>query len=127
MKETSDLAGLLAVVESVLRTKVIAQCEGDVRFAGLMAASAMGMAQRALELSGQSLNAARDVAELVPKPNPFASDGEALTHLIRAGALDGAEDAYRRLLADAAVRTAVTRPAILSASEQRLAGLEEAP
>ena len=127
MTNNTDLTSLLAVVESVLRTKVIAECEGDSRFAGLMVASAMGMAQRALTLSQNSSHAARDVAALVPKPNPFPSDGEALTHLIRGGVLDGAEEAYRRLLADAAVRTLITRPAVVSAMEKHLAGLDEGP
>jgi hypothetical protein len=124
MTKKSDLAGLLAAAETVLRGRVIAQSEGDIRFAGLMVASAMGMAQRALDLSASSADTARDVAELVPKPNPFATDAEALVHLIRSGALDGADDPYRRLLADAAVRTMMTRPAVVSAHEKRLAGLE---
>ncbi len=127
MKDQSDLAGLLAVAQTVLRDKVIAKTEGDTRFAGLMAASAMGMAQRALELSGNSADASRAVNALVPQPNPFASDAEALAHLIRSGALDGADDPYLRLLADAVVRTCITRPAVVTAGERRLAGLDEEP
>ncbi len=124
MKHSSALPELIAAAERLLRDKVLAATEGEARFAGLMVASALGMAQRELDLADYHAATQRDVAALVPQPSPFPSDAEALVQLIRMGMLDGAEDAFRRLQADAIVRTAITRPAVVSDTERRLAGLE---
>jgi Domain of unknown function (DUF6285) len=125
MSETSEIAGLLKAAEELLRVQVVAHTQGETRFAGLMVASAISMAERSLKLENDREASTRDVAALVPVPNPFASDGEALVHLIRGGVMDGADDAHRRLLVDAIIRTSVARPALVTAVERRLAGLEE--
>jgi hypothetical protein len=125
MSNPHETANLLKAAESLLREKIIPETNSDTRFAGLMVASALGMAERALKLEQQSMAANRDVAALVPIPNPFASDAEALTHLIRGGVMDGADDAYRRLLVASIVKTSITRPAAVKKTEQQFAGLED--
>jgi hypothetical protein len=124
--DTLQLAGLLAAAETLLRDKVIASSTGDTRFAGLMVASALGMAQRELALDRELGSARHDVAELAPQPSPFPDPAMALTHLMRAGLLDGQDELYRRLLVDAITRTAMTRPQVLREKEWLLAGLEPA-
>ncbi len=118
------LAGFLAAAETLLRDKVIAACTGDARFAGLMAASALGMAQRELSLGRELAASKHDVDELAPQPSPFPDPATALAHLMREGLLDGQDELYRRLMVDAVMRTAVTRPQVVSARELRLVGLE---
>ena len=124
MAEDNHLAGFLAAAETLLRDKALAGTPGDARFAGLMVASALGMAKRELELQTQCAAAARGVAALAPQPSPFETDAIALVHLIRAGLMDGEDEVFRRLYADAITRTAVTRPALLKEPELRLAGLD---
>jgi Domain of unknown function (DUF6285) len=125
MKDGKDqLAGFLAAAEALLREKVIAASAGDTRFAGLMVASALGMAQREIRLEYSLLDARHDVESLAPKPSPFPDPAMALTHLIREGLMDGQDEHYRRLLTDAVTRTAVTRPQVLKERERKLAGLE---
>jgi Domain of unknown function (DUF6285) len=118
------LAGFLAAAEALLRDKVIAASTGEARFAGLMVASALGMAQREIALGRELASARHDVDELAPQPSPFPDPAMALTHLIREGLLDGQDELYRRLMVDAVTRTAVTRPVVVSDRERRLAGLE---
>jgi hypothetical protein len=118
------LAGFLAVAEALLRNKVIVATTGDARFAGLMVASALGMAQREIALGQELASARHDVDELAPQPSPFPDPAMALTHLVREGLLDGQDELYRRLMVDAITRTAVTRPLVVSERERRLAGLE---
>jgi hypothetical protein len=118
------LAGFLAAAEALLRDKVIAASTGDIRFAGLMAASALGMAQREIALERELTSAKHDLDELAPQPSPFPDPAMALTHLIREGMLDGQDELYRRLMVDAVTRTAVTRPLVVRDRERRLAGLE---
>jgi Domain of unknown function (DUF6285) len=125
MSDNAEIANLLKAAEALLRDKVIANTQSDTRFAGLMVASAISMAERSLKLEHDRAAASRDVAALAPIPNPFASDGEALVHLIRGGLMDGADDAHHRLLVDAIIRTSVTRPALVTCNERRLAGLED--
>jgi Domain of unknown function (DUF6285) len=124
LSEHNPLSTLLAAVETLLRDRVIPAGTGDSRFAALMAASAIGMARRETELAGPLASAAADVAALAPQPSPFPTDAMALTHLIREGHMDGQDDAFRRLLTDAVIRTAVTRPRAVRDAERRLAGLE---
>jgi Domain of unknown function (DUF6285) len=118
------LAGFLAAAETLLRDKVIAASTGEARFAGLMVASALGMAQREIALGRELESAKHDVDELAPQPSPFPDPAMALTHLMREGLLDGQDELYRRLMVDAITRTAVTRPPVVSERERRLAGLE---
>ncbi len=118
------LAGFLAAAEALLRNKVIVATTGDARFAGLMVASALGMAQREIALGQELASARHDVDELAPQPSPFPDPAMALTHLMREGLLDGQDEFYRRLIVDAITRTAVTRPLVVSERERRLAGLE---
>lgn len=120
------LAMLLASAEAALRDKVIPASAGEARFAGLMAASAIGMAAREISLSRTLDKANADVAELAPQPSPFPDPLIALTHLIREGLMDGQEEAYLRLLRLAVTRTAVTRPKMLTSGERAMAGLNEA-
>ena len=120
------LAMLLASAEAALRDKVIPASAGEARFAGLMAASAIGMAAREISLSRTLDKANADVAELAPQPSPFPDPLIALTHLIREGLMDGQEEAYLRLLRLAVTRTAVTRPKMLISGERAMAGLNEA-
>jgi hypothetical protein len=120
------LAMLLASAEASLRDKVIPASAGEARFAGLMAASAIGMAAREISLSRTLDKANADVAELAPQPSPFPDPLIALTHLIREGLMDGQEEAYLRLLRLAVTRTAVTRPKMLTSGERAMAGLNEA-
>jgi Domain of unknown function (DUF6285) len=125
MKNSKDeLGGLLAVAETLLREKVVAASTGEARFAGLMVASALGMAQREIRLEYSLLDARHDVESLAPQPSPFPDPAMALTHLIREGLMDGQDELYKRLLTDAVTRTAVTRPQMLKEREKRLAGLE---
>ena len=120
------LATLLASAEAALRDKVIPASAGEARFAGLMAASAIGMAAREISLSRTLDKANADMAELGPQPSPFPDPLIALTHLIREGLMDGQEEAYLRLLRLAVTRTAVTRPKLLTSGERAMAGLNEA-
>jgi hypothetical protein len=122
--QNQHLASFLAAAETLLRDKVIAACAGDVRFAGLMVASALGMAQRELSLGRELAASKHDIDELAPQPSPFPDPATALVHLMREGLLDGQDELYRRLMVDAITRTAVTRPPLLSDRERRLAGLE---
>ncbi|MGL4635658.1 MAG: DUF6285 domain-containing protein [Beijerinckiaceae bacterium] len=124
MTQNMALPGLIAAAEQLLRDKVLTDTQGDTRFAGLMVASALGMAQRELELAEFQTATERDVTALAPQPSPFPSDAEALVQLMRVGMMDSADDVYRRLLAAAVVRTAITRPAVVTAAERRLAGME---
>jgi hypothetical protein len=125
MSDPHETANLIKAAASLLRETIIPQTQSDTRFAGLMVASALGMAERMLKLEAQSEAASRDLAALVPTPNPFNSDGEALTHLIRGGVMDGADDTYRRLFVAAIIKTSVTRPAFVTNTESQLAGLED--
>jgi Domain of unknown function (DUF6285) len=118
------LAGFLAAAEALLRDKVIAASTGEARFAGLMVASALGMAQREIALGQELASAKHDVGELAPQSSPFPDPAMALAHLLREGLLDGQDELYRRLIVDAVTRTAVTRPQVVSEHERRLAGLE---
>jgi Domain of unknown function (DUF6285) len=118
------LAGFLAAAEALLRDNVVATTTGDVRFAGLMVASAIGMAKREIELDAECAASALGLAALAPQPSPFPSNTMALVHLLRAGMMDGEDEVFRRLYADAITRTAVTRPALVSEPEMRLAGLD---
>ena len=124
MVKNDPVAELLAAAETLLRDNVIAASTGDARFAGLMIASAIGMAKRDIEFSERCAATARDVTDLVPQPSPFPTDLMALVHLLRAGTLDADGDVFRRLYADAITRTAVTRPAILTDADLLLAGLD---
>ena len=119
------LATLLTSVEAVLRDKVIPASAGEARFAGLMAASAIGMAARAISLDPTLDKATADLAELAPQPSPFPDPLIALTHLIREGLMDGQDELHRRLLRLAVTRTAVTRPKMLTSGEMAMAGLSE--
>jgi hypothetical protein len=123
--DRSDLACLLAAVETLLRDKVTTATHGEARFAALMAASAIGMARRGVVLDPAVRNTAADVAALAPQPSPFPSGTVALTHLLREGFMDGQEEVFRRLFVDAITRTAITRPQVLSDSERRLADLDD--
>lgn len=123
---SDTLPALLASVEAVLREKVNPAVTGEARFAGLMAASAIGMAAREISLGPTLDKANADVAELAPEPSPFPDPLIAMTHLIREGLMDGQEEAYLRLLRLAVTRTAVTRPKMLTSGERVMAGLSEA-
>jgi hypothetical protein len=122
---SDTLPALLASVEAMLREKVNPAATGEARFAGLMAASAIGMAAREISLGHAIDKATADVAELVPQPSPFPDPLIALTHLIREGLMDGQDELHRRLLRLAVTRTAVTRPKMLTAKEKAMAGLSE--
>jgi hypothetical protein len=122
--QTQHLADFLAAAETLLRDKVIANSSGDTRFAGLMVASALGMAQRQIALERELAAAKHDVDELAPQPSPFPDPAMALVHLMREGLLDGQDELFRRLMVDGITRTAVTRPSVVSERERRLAGLE---
>jgi Domain of unknown function (DUF6285) len=124
MSKNNQTASLLNAAYAVTSERIIAQSKGDIRFAGLMLASAIGMAERALLLEKECQASTRDVLAIVPSPNPFENEGEALVHLIRAGVLDADDDAYRRLLVDAILRASITRPAMVHLRERRLAGLD---
>ncbi len=119
------LADFLAAAETLLRNKVIVASQGDARFAGLMVASALGMARREIALGKQLESANLDLLELAPQPSPFPDMAAALTQLIRGGLMDGQDELFRRLQVDAITRTAVTRPQVVSEHELRLAGLHE--
>jgi Domain of unknown function (DUF6285) len=122
--QNQHLAEFLAAAEALLRDKVIAASTGEARFAGLMVASALGMAQREIALKRELASAKHDVGELAPQPSPFPHPSMALTHLVRAGLLDGQDELYRRLMVGAITRTTVTRPLAVGVRERRLAGLE---
>jgi hypothetical protein len=124
MVRDKHLADFLAAAEALLRDKVVAVGTGDVRFAGLMVASTIGMVKREIGLQWELADSASDVATLAPQPSPFPNDMMALVHLLRAGAMDGEDEVFRRLYADAITRTAVTRPTMVSEHELRLAGLD---
>ena len=119
------LSAMLASVEAVMRDKVIPTAAGEARFAGLMAASAIGMAAREISLGRTLDKATADVAELAPQPSPFPDPLIALTHLIREGLLDGQDELHRRLMIQAVTQTAVTRPKMLTSGEKAMAGFSE--
>jgi hypothetical protein len=112
--ETEAISGLLDVAGETLRARVLAGPESERRFAGLMVASAMAMASRAVNQAEKLADARKGVTALAPSPSPFDDPLQAVSILIRAGAFDGDPEAYRRLLADARARTRVTRPGALS-------------
>jgi hypothetical protein len=119
MNEPGETVAFLAAIETMLRDKVLPSTAGEARFNGLMVASAMGMARRAVQLETQLANARYDVIGLAPKPSPFEDPSQAIVLLLREGLLDGQDDVYRRLSNDAITRTAVTRPQVLSELELR--------
>ncbi|MGL5116923.1 MAG: hypothetical protein ACRC7G_11855 [Beijerinckiaceae bacterium] len=112
--EPERISGMLTAAEETLRTRVLAGAEDERRFAGLMVASAMAMAARAVDAADALADARRGVSALAPAPSPFAEPLLAVTTLIRAGMFDGDPEAYRRLVADAEARTRVTRPGVVS-------------
>jgi Domain of unknown function (DUF6285) len=118
------LAGFLAAAETLLRDKAMVGSTGDARFAGLMVASALSMAQREIALAPSLAAARRELAEFAPQPSPFADPETTLVHLLREGLLDGQDELFARLLRDAVIRTAVTRPQKLNDVERRMANLE---
>jgi Domain of unknown function (DUF6285) len=124
MAKDNPLAGFLAAAETLLRDKVIAASSGDARFAGLMVASALGMAKRDIELEAECAASSYGVTALAPQPSPFPTETIALVYLLRAGMMDGEDEVFRRLYADAITRTTVTRPNLVTENEQRLAGLD---
>ncbi len=101
-----ELGPFLAAAERLLRDKVIAGAEGEARFAGLMVASALGMASREIALR-DPLSAAEAAVT--------ASAGD-----IRVGKFDGDAALHRQLVQQAALRTAVTRPQALRPEEKAL-------
>ena len=106
---SDEMGPFLQVAERLLRDKVLAAASGDARFAGLMVASALGMASREVALREQIDAAAEAVSA-------SAAD-------IRGGGFDGDADLHRQLVRQAALRTAVTRPQALQPEEKVLAGL----
>ncbi len=102
------LGPFLAAAERLLRDRVLAETTGEARFAGLMVASALGMASRELALRDR-----------------LAATGQAVSasaSAIRGGQFDGDPALYGQLMALAALRTAVTRPQALRAEEKAVVG-----
>ncbi len=103
------LGPFLAEAERLLRDKVLADSKGEARFAGLMVASALGMASREIGLRDRLAAAETAVSA-------GAMD-------IRDGRRDGDPALHGQLMALATLRTAVTRPQALRPEEKALAGL----
>jgi hypothetical protein len=104
------LGPFLAEAERLLRDKALAGAAGEARFAGLMVASALGMASREISL--------RERIEAAERA--MSADAAA----IRAGRHDGDAALYQQLMALAALRTAVTRPQVLRPEEKSSVGLD---
>ncbi len=102
------LGPFLAEAERLLRDKVLTAAQGEARFAGLMVASAIGMASREIGLRDQLAAAEQAVSAT-------AVD-------IRRGRRDGDPALHGQLMALAALRTAVTRPQALRPEEKGLVG-----
>lgn len=103
-----EMGSFLAAAETLLRDKVLASAQGEARFAGLMVASALGMAHRELALRDRLAAAEAAVSASVAE--------------IRVGRLDGDAALHGELIALAALRTAVTRPQALRPAEKALVG-----
>lgn len=106
---SDEIGPFLQAAEQLLRDKVVTAASGDARFAGLMIASALGMASRDIALRDRLDAAAREVTATAAQ--------------IRGGGIDADAELYRQLLLQAALRTAVTRPQALRPAEKALAGL----
>jgi hypothetical protein len=91
-----------------------AKGEAASRFRMAMAESVLAMAAR--EQSRQQSLAEADASLLALEPQPLAS--------IRAGKRDGDHALYQALLTSAALRTSITKPAMLSESERALVKLD---
>ncbi len=111
---------LLAIAEQTL-TATFAATGGDDRFVALMIASALRMVGRAMT-HGDALAAARRLLL-----DQAGGDGPEAAHrliaAIRAGHHDRDDALHAALMADAAARSAVTKPGALNESERRLAGV----
>ncbi len=105
---TDPLGPFLAEAERLLRDRVLTAAQGEARFAGLMVASAVGMASREIGLRDRMAAAEQAVS----------ADAAA----IRGGACDGDPTLHRQLMTLAALRTAVTRPQVLRSEEKALIG-----
>ena len=114
---SGELGPFLQAAERLLRDNVLTATEGGARFAGLMVASALGMASREVALRERLAAAGMAVAGMAGSGDPTALSAE-----IRAGRFDGDASLHRLLMAQAALRTAVTRPQALRADEKTLVG-----
>ncbi len=104
------LGPFLAAAERLLREKALADASGEARFAGLMVASALGMASREIGLRERLAAAQATVS--------------ATSADIREGRFDRDPTLYGQLLALAALRTAVTRPQTLRPEEKAMVDTE---
>ena len=104
------LGPFLAAAERLLREKALADAAGEARFAGLMVASALGMASREIALRERLTAAEAAVSASIAA--------------LREGRCDGDPALHRQLLALAALRTAVTRPQALGPEEKALVDTE---
>lgn len=98
---------LIAESRRTLAEAVIPALQGEARLAALMAASALGMAER--ELRATSL----DAALAGPSAVTGAPDEAALAALIRSGKADGSGALHAALVGAGRARLAVAKPQLL--------------
>jgi Domain of unknown function (DUF6285) len=112
MADIPDQPGALNLIAESIRTltqTVLPQTSGDERLALMMVISALGMAQRELELQP-------DAATLLAACyNPVQPGGAAaLVAAIRAGEHDGSDDLYAALQQASSLRTLIAKPKALT-------------
>lgn len=115
--ETAGSA-LLDIAQRTLNDAVLPAVSGDARYAALMVAAAIRMAAREAELGAWLAASAKAVQA--------QSRGETMAHLVtalRAGRHDADPLLHGVLWADAALRTSIAKPSVLTPTERRVLGL----
>jgi hypothetical protein len=119
MRPEPGAEDLLLAAREALTAEVLPALQGGQRYAALMIANALGMAERELRL-GPRLRA----AELALVPPGAACGADELCRAIRTGRRDGDERLHGALYTLAIVGASITRPEVLT-PEERLSSLQE--
>jgi hypothetical protein len=120
MQGEADAAELTRAAVALLESDVTPELAGNLRFKTLMAVSALKMAERERQLAG-AIQKAEDDIILASKLTSLAEVKRAL----RSSDVALSHGLHRALHTDAVLRTAVTRPAVLTDDEKKTACLLE--
>lgn len=120
MRNETSGADLLQVAREALMGEILPGLAGNQRYAALMVANALKMAERELSVNGR-LRAA-DLALQAFAEHDELGDGapvQSLCRAIRTGRHDGDAKLYAALYSRAITEVAITRPEVLTSEEQR--------
>jgi hypothetical protein len=113
-----DADGLIAEALALLEAEIAPGLAGDARFKALMAVAALRMAERERALEKRLDEARRDI-HVAASVNSF----EELRKRVRNGRVKLHPWLHRALHRDAAMRTAVSKPAALTDEEREWVGV----